>query len=122
MVASAFVLSSRSEGFGNVLVEAMGCGTRVVSTSCPHGPADILGHGRYGVLVPQQDPTALASGLEQVLDQRVRWPAPLLRARAAEFSYEACSELYLQLFRQLMGQGGQAAQSGSCAGRAKIGG
>ncbi|MBS0639997.1 MAG: glycosyltransferase [Acetobacteraceae bacterium] len=99
--ASAFVLSSRSEGFGNVLVEAMGCGTPVVATDCPYGPAEILAHDRYGVLAPQQNPSALAAAMQQVLDERQRWPSALLRERAATFSYDACTERYWRLFQRL---------------------
>jgi glycosyltransferase involved in cell wall biosynthesis len=100
--ADGFVLSSQSEGFGNVLVEAMGCGTPVLSTDCDYGPSDILAHGQYGVLVPPRDPEALASGLEQMRDARTRWPAGYLRKRAGAFSYRACAEAYARLFRSLV--------------------
>lgn len=100
--ADGFVLSSRSEGFGNVLVEAMGCGTPVISTDCPHGPGDILGHGKYGILVPTRDPDAMALAFGLILDDRDRWPRERLRGRAAAFSYEACADRYAHLFRSLV--------------------
>jgi glycosyltransferase involved in cell wall biosynthesis len=100
--ADAFVLSSRSEGFGNVLVEAMGCGTPIVSTNCPHGPADILAGGTYGILVPPRDPEAMARAFSRVLDERGRWAADHLRARAGKFTYGACADGYARLFRDLL--------------------
>jgi glycosyltransferase involved in cell wall biosynthesis len=99
--ADAFVLSSRSEGFGNVVVEAMGCGTPVVATNCPHGPSDILDDGRYGLLVPPRDDEALARGMADLLDRGDRWPEARLRARASMFSYGACADAYHRLFRLL---------------------
>lgn len=61
--AHAFVLSSRFEGFGLVLVEALWAGTRVISTDCDFGPAELLEGGRYGVLVPPEDAGALAEAM-----------------------------------------------------------
>jgi glycosyltransferase involved in cell wall biosynthesis len=101
--ADAFVLSSRAEGFGNVLVEAMGCGTPIISTDCPYGPGDILDRGRYGILVPQQDPEALASTFGRIVQEAPeRFPAAMLRQRAADFSYRACADGYWHLFRSLV--------------------
>ncbi len=100
--ADAFVLSSRFEGFGNVLVEALGCGTPVLSTNCPYGPADILERGEYGILVPPQEPAALASGLSRIIDERHRWPVDLLRTRARDFTYRACADNYWHLFQSLI--------------------
>lgn len=79
--AQVAICSSRYEGFGNALVEALACGTAVVSTDCPYGPREILAGGRYGLLVPVGDCTALARAIAQAMvtptDQA------LLRARAA---------------------------------------
>jgi glycosyltransferase involved in cell wall biosynthesis len=99
--ADGFVLSSRSEGFGNVLVEAMGCGTPVVSTDCPYGPADILAHGKYGILVPPREPEPLAAALGRLLDEREDFPPDGLRERAGDFSYQACADNYARLLHRL---------------------
>jgi glycosyltransferase involved in cell wall biosynthesis len=99
--ADGFVLSSRSEGFGNVLVEAMGCGTPIISTNCPHGPADILANGKYGILVPPRDPEALAPAFGRLLAERENWPAGRLQERASAFSYRACADGYTRLLHSL---------------------
>ncbi|RYY06400.1 MAG: glycosyltransferase, partial [Alphaproteobacteria bacterium] len=62
-----FVLSSRLEGMPNVLVEAMACGCTVVAVDCPTGPRELLDDGRFGYLVPMEDPAALANGIVRAL-------------------------------------------------------
>ena len=93
--AAVFVLSSRYEGFGNVLVEALACGCPVVSTDCPHGPREILQSGAYGRLVPVGDVPALAEAIVATLDSPHDRIA--LRRRACEFGADAALDRYLRL-------------------------
>ena len=99
--ADAFLLSSRCEGFGNVIVEALGCGTPVISTRCEYGPAEILDNGRFGLLVDVEDAAGMAAQMDHVRGLRDRFPAEILRQRAGEFSYAACASRYMAMFKAL---------------------
>ena len=93
--ARMLVMSSVFEGFGNVLVEAMACGTPVVSTDCLSGPAEILDHGRFGRLVPPGQPAALAAAISQSLGTEP--DRERLRLRAEEFSVARAVDRYLRV-------------------------
>ena len=100
--ASVFVLSSAWEGLPTVLVEALACGTPVVSTDCKSGPAEILDYGRYGVLVPVGDHEKLSREILNAINSRPDKKA--LRARGETFSVERATEAYLTLFRSLLSE------------------
>lgn len=91
--ADAFVLSSRREGSGAVLVEALACGTPVVATDCPVGPAEILRDGEIGPLVAVGDEVALASAIEHVLVDPHN--ADVLRNAAEPFRSSRSAARYL---------------------------
>lgn len=100
--ASVFVLSSIFEGFGNVVAEAMATGTPIVSTDCDSGPAEILANGKYGKLVPTEDPAALAQAIATTLDRPIA-PA-ILRQRAQAFSLDCIVDQYLDVVQLVSDQ------------------
>lgn len=61
--ASFLVLPSYTEGFPNVLLEAMACGTQIVATDCVGGTAEILANGKWGKLVAVNDDRKMATTL-----------------------------------------------------------
>jgi len=92
--AKMFVLSSVFEGLGNVLIEAMACGTPVISTDCPSGPAEILQGGHWGRLVDVGDVSGMAEAITAVLEQE---QYPDVAKRAADFGVKVAFEKYLEL-------------------------
>ena len=96
--ADLFALSSDYEGFGNVIVEALACGTPVVSTDCPSGPGEILDGGRFGRLVPVGDAVALAEAMNAALHTPTDSGA--LIHRASDFSPTIAARKYLKLLNE----------------------
>lgn len=93
--ADLLVLSSLWEGLPSVLIEALACGTPVVSTDCPSGPFEILEGGRYGQLVPVGDVEALASAMAETLDHPPE--RELLRKRGCDFDETRAIDTYLSI-------------------------
>ncbi len=97
--AALLALSSRWEGLSMVILEALACGTPVVSTDAPYGPREIL--GQWGDLPPVGDPSALARALVATL-RGARPTEKALRTRAADFSIEKTTDAYVALFEKLV--------------------
>lgn len=93
--AKACIVPSRYEGFGNVIVEALSCGTPVIAADCPEGPAEILAGGAFGRLFAPGDASACAQAMAENL--RAHFPAHALQARAARYSLEAAVAAHLSL-------------------------
>jgi glycosyltransferase involved in cell wall biosynthesis len=82
-----------------VLIEALACGTRIISTDCPSGPKEILENGRWGVLVPVNDIVSLAEQMSNLLEQ----PKPQTNSRAWDkFTIDYSTKAYETLIREVL--------------------
>lgn len=90
--ASLLVVSSDSEGFGNVLIESMLCGTPVVSTRCPGGPVSLL-QGDLARGLADLEPASLASAMQEIYRQ----PPDLTQIDFSAFDTAAICQQYLHL-------------------------
>lgn len=93
--ADVYVLSSKREGFPNTLLEALACGTPVVSTDCHSGPSEMLKNGQYGQLVPVGDHEAMAKAIVNTLDNPLS--SDVLKKRASDFSIDKICDQYLNM-------------------------
>jgi glycosyltransferase involved in cell wall biosynthesis len=92
--ARVFVSSSLTEGCPNALMQALACGTPVVSTACPGGSAEILEGGKWGRLVPVRS----VSTMSEAIIASIEAPIPLnLRERAADFALATIAREYLEI-------------------------
>lgn len=91
--ADLFAFTSRWEGLGFVLIEALAVGTPVVSVDCPSGPREILDAGRYGPLVPVGDADALARAMLETLACPL--PRQVLQQAARPYEIESSTDAYL---------------------------
>jgi glycosyltransferase involved in cell wall biosynthesis len=97
--AELFVLSSRYEGLPGVLIQAMACGAKVVSTDCESGPREILMDGRYGSLVPVDDAFALAQAIKTSLETPA---AADVNERARDFSVDTVVQRHIELVKKIL--------------------
>ncbi|SMO90577.1 glycosyltransferase [Halorubrum cibi] len=98
--SDVFALSSQWEGLSLVLIEAMACGTPVVSTDCPNGPSEILMNGEYGDLTPVGDSEALKDALLRILKDPI--DPEKLQQRARYFSIREATAQYEGLFETVL--------------------
>ena len=98
-------LSSRFEGFGMVLVEAMACGLPVVSFDCPAGPDEIITDGVDGLLVPSGDVHALAEKLMVLMsDENLRRRlGQQARQTAQRYDMATLADQWITLFEKVKG-------------------
>lgn len=92
--SDCFVLSSRWEGFGNVIVEALAAGIPVISTNCG-GPRDILQNNKYGVLVKNENMECLVDAMLDIMKGNPSFSSDSLKRRGNEFTVNNKSKEYL---------------------------
>lgn len=100
--SSIFVLPSRSEGFGMVLIEAMSCGLPCISFDCPCGPRDIITHGEDGFLVKPQNTYELGERIAQLIESEKlrRQMGEAARTNATRYEMGKIAVLWETIFKR----------------------
>lgn len=99
-MADVFVLSSQYEGLPNILIEALALGKEIVATDCDSGPAEILKYGRYGKLVPTDDPDQMADAILDSLEEPFACSRQLQSIE--DFNQDSQVEKYVGIFSRLL--------------------
>ena len=96
--AHLYAHTARYDGFPNAMIEALAAEVCVVATDCPGASSEILGHGRYGVLVGDDDKHALAEGMLSMMSNDKRRNSYAKKARSAvkHLSPEAIAARWLE--------------------------
>lgn len=102
--ASLYVLPSRREGFGMVLIEAMECGLPCISFNCPTGPRNIIEHKKNGILVAAENTDELAHSISELVNNPEEMKAIAIEAKQSVMKYdpERINEKWLLFINDLV--------------------
>ncbi len=98
--SSLFTLTSLSEGFGNVIVEALACKLNIIATNSPGGVSDILDNGKYGKLVNVGDYNELSKVIIEFMNNKYDFNKEKLLQRAQDFSVDVITNSYLEFIQK----------------------
>ena len=107
--SSICILSSRFEGFGMILLEAMACGVPCVSFDCPYGPSDIIKNGEDGFLVEHLNTNALAKRICDLIENDAlrKEMGNAARKNIQRYDKENIMQEWIRLFNFLLSKRGR---------------
>ena len=102
--SSVMLLTSRSEGFGMVLIEAMACGVPCISFDCPSGPRDIISNGMDGFLVENQNKDAFEESIVKLINDEIlrKEMGRTAKLKVKKYLPENIMKLWQDMFNELI--------------------